>query len=494
MSYVMGVDVGSQSVKGVLLDPDGRQVAAGGHGYPMSHPAAGWAEQDPLDWYGGLAEVSRRLVKTAGIRPGEVGHLCLASQVDGVVVTEADLTPRRPAIIWLDCRATAEAAELAERVGADRIFAITGLNADALHVAPKIAWLRRHEPEVLRLASALLPVGGWLLAKLTGVLAQDPANASSTMLFDVTSGNWSDELLAAMSLDPALLGAVRPSTEVAGTLTATAAGDLGLSTGCRVLVGTGDEHAASVGAGAVRPGIVADVAGTAEPVTVTARTPVFDPTRLVETHAHALPGLLLVENPGFVSGGCTLWLAGTILGLDQGTLIGRASTVPAGSDGALFLPTLSGATTPVWDDRMRGVFAGLSMNHGPAHLARAVIEGCVYALRDIVDRLGELGLLTADSEIRVVGGGARSALWLQIKADVLNRPVRAVRRLDGAASGAALLAGLTAGTFDSVEDAVERGVDLDPQPYLPDPHRAEIYTHGHAAYRRLFYATREAMS
>src|SRR4051794_1945914 len=182
LSYVMGVDVGSQSVKGVLLDPGGQQVASADRGHPMSHPADGWAEQDPLDWYRGVAEVSRRLVESAGIGAGEVGHLCLSSQVDGVVAAEADLTPCRPAIIWLDRRATAEAADLAGRVGADRIFAITGLNADASHVAPKIAWLRRHEPGVMRRAAALPTVGGWLLGKLTGALAQDPANASSTML------------------------------------------------------------------------------------------------------------------------------------------------------------------------------------------------------------------------------------------------------------------------------------------------------------------------
>ncbi|MBO3749269.1 hypothetical protein J5X84_24585 [Streptosporangiaceae bacterium NEAU-GS5] len=494
MSYVMGVDVGSQSVKGVLLDPGGEHVASASRGHAMSHPADGWAEQDPLEWYRGVAEISRRLVESAGIDAREVGHLCLSSQVDGVVAAEADLTPCRPAIIWLDRRATAEAADLAGRVGADRIFAVTGLNADASHVAPKIAWLRRHEPDVMRRAAALPTVGAWLLATFTGVLAQDPANASSTMLFDVTAGCWSGELLAAASLDPALLGAVLPSTEVAGTLTATAARDLGLTVRCQVLVGTGDEHAASVGAGAVRPGIVADVTGTAEPVAVTARTPVFDPDRLVETHAHAVPGLLLVENPGFVSGGSTLWLAGTVLGIGQRELIERAADAPAGAGGVLFLPALSGSTAPVWDDGMRGVFAGLSMNHGPAHLARAVVEGCCYALRDIVDRLDELGLMGAEAEIRVVGGGARSPFWLQVKADVLGREVRAVRGPDRAASGAALLAGLAAGTFASIDDAVARGVDLDPRPYRPDPHRAELYAEGHARYRRLFDATREAMS
>ena len=167
------------------------------------------------------------------------------------------------------------------------------------------------------------------------------------------------------------------------------------------------------------PGLVADVTGTAEPVAVTARGPVFDPERVVETHAHAISGLLLVENPGFVSGGCTLWCGENILGTDQAGLFVQAAQAPPGSDGVLFLPALSGATVPRWNDRMRGVFAGLSMNHGRAELARSVIEGCTFALRDVLGRMDALGL--SGEEIRVVGGGARSELWLQIKADVTGR-------------------------------------------------------------------------
>ena len=189
---------------------------------------------------------------------------------------------------------------------------------------------------------------------------------------------------------------------------------------------------ACVGAGAITPGLVADVTGTAEPVAVTATSPVFDSERVVETHAHAITGLLLVENPGFVSGGCTLWCAEAILGTDQAGLFAQAASAPAGAGGVLFLPALSGATVPRWNDRMRGVFGGLAMNHDRSHLARAVLEGCAFALRDVLGRLDALGL--GGQEIRVVGGGARSELWLQIKADVTgpDRPAGAGRRADGA--------------------------------------------------------------
>jgi xylulokinase len=259
-----------------------------------------------------------------------------------------------------------------------------------------------------------------------------------------------------------------------------------------VCVGTGDEHAASLAAGAVRPGVIADVTGTAEPVTVASPEPVVDPAQLVETHAHAAAGMFLVENPGFVSGGSTLWLAERILRCAQADVFDLAARSPAGSDGVLFVPALSGAMAPRWNSAMRGAFAGLAMNTTAEHLARAVLEGCAYALRDIVDRLDALGL--ADGEVRVVGGGGRSALWCQVKADVLNRPVRRVLAEEATALGAALLAGMAVGTFTDISDAVDRAVALAPDPVTPDPAGVEAYAAAYPRYRTLFDHIEEALT
>jgi xylulokinase len=275
-------------------------------------------------------------------------------------------------------------------------------------------------------------------------------------------------------------------------LTAAAAAELGLSTGCAVVTGTGDEHAACIGAGAITPGLVADVTGTAEPVAVTAAKPVFDSERVVETHAHAITGLLLVENPGFVSGGCTLWCAEAILGTDQAGLFAAAAAAPAGAGGVLFLPALSGATVPRWNDRMRGVFGGLAMNHGRSHLARAVLEGCAFALRDVLGRLDALGL--GGPEIRVVGGGARSELWLQVKADVTGRTVQPVLADEPTALGAAILAGLAAGTFAGPADAVARTVAVAPRCYQPDERVKMVYDERYAQYRALYDGAEGALA
>jgi xylulokinase len=482
MKHVVGIDVGSQSVKGCLVSPGGDVLAVGRAPCVMTHPAGGWAEQDPAQWRDGIAAVVRELIERAGLGAADVGTIGMASQVDGVVPVDAGGRALRHAVIWLDRRATRQADALVDRVGAEELFRRTGLNPDASHSAPKMMWLREHEPAVYRAARSLPAVGGYLTGWLTGSIVLDHANASSTLLYDVAKGDWSDELVEAARLDRALLPPIRPSTDVAGHLTGPAAEALGLTRDCAVVVGTGDDHGAALGAGLLRPGLVADVTGTAEPVGAVAAEPCFDPERLVETHAHAVPGTLFVENPGFVSGGSTLWLAERVLHRPQADVFDLAAQAPAGSDGVLFLPTLSGATAPRWNDSMLGAFAGLGMNHDDTHLCRAVLEGCAFALRDIVDRLAALGL--AEREVRVVGGGARSDLWNQIKADVLDRPVRPVLAQEPTAVGAAMLAGVAGGVFADFDDAVARAVRVAPEPLRPD--RPDRYAERYAAYRRLY--------
>jgi xylulokinase len=489
MGYVIGVDVGSQSVEAVLVDEDGATLGIARAGYDLSHPASGWAEQDPGAWERAIAQSVRELRAETGIGRADVTMLALACQVDGLVALGADLRPLRPAIIWLDRRATHQSASLCAAVGEAELVARTGLNPDASHVAPKAMWLRDAEPDTYRRTRWLAPVGGHLNGWLTGEVVQDHANASSTLLYDLITREWCPELVERAELDIARLPAIRPSFDVIGPLRPGAAERLGLSTRCRVAVGTGDEHAAALGAGALAPGIVVDVTGTAEPVAVPTWERILDDQRLLETHAHAAPEMFLVENPGFVSGGSTKWWA-ALHGVSQAEMFGLAELAPPGSDGALFLPTLSGATSPRWNDRIRGSFAGLGLHHDRPHLARAVLEGCSYALRDIVDRLAEMSL--ADEEVRVVGGGARSALWLQIKADVTGRPMREVQGQAATGVGAAMLAGVGAGYFADLPEAAARVVKLADEPLLPHASTRELYDQAYGAYRRLFDAIETA--
>ncbi len=484
MTYVLGVDVGSQSMKSVLLDPEGAPVGSQAHRLTMTHPNPGWAEQDPHQFEEGLAQLIVETLARAGVTGTEVGALSLACQVDGVVPIAKEGSALGAAIIWLDRRAESQAEAMSRKVGPERLFEITGLVPDASHSGPKIVWLREHDPEAFAVASAFPPVAGYLLYRLTNRLALDHANASSSLLYDLRTRQWSEELLDSFDLSVGQLGEILEAGDVAGTLTAEAAAMTGLSTNCEVLVGTGDEHAGSIGAGAIDEGLITDVTGTAEPVTVASKNVVLDYHGLVETHAHALRGFYLVENPGFVSGGSTKWLAENVLHVSQPEFFDLAAAATPGADGAIFLPTLSGAMTPRWNGRMRGVFAGLAMGHTSATLARAVLEGCAYGLRDITNRFFELGL--GEDEIRVVGGGAASDTWLQIKADVTGRPVRRVLVPEATAHGAALLAGVAAGTFSGLDDAVQRTVQVADQPFVADPARASLYDEAYVRYRALF--------
>src|SRR4051812_24173745 len=483
MGCVIGVDVGSQSVKAVVADDQGRALAAASAPCAMHHPASGWAEQDPAGWTGALIAAVREARAGAGLGRDDITMLALACQVDGLVALDARLRPIRPAIIWLDRRATDQSAALAHAVGEPELVRRTGLNPDASHVAPKAMWLRDVEPANYAAARWLASAGAHMNGWLTGEVAHDHAHASSTLLYDLRRRAWSEDLVGHAGLDAASLPAIRPAGTVLGTLLPEVADALGLSRHCRVLVGTGDDHAGALGAGALAPGVIVDVTGTAEPVAVPSREAVLDDERLIETHAHAVEEMLLIENPGFVSGGSTRWWAAT-QGIPQAELFGLAALAPPGSDGALFLPTLSGSTAPRWNGRMRGCFAGLALSHDAAHLARAVLEGCAYALRDIVDRFAALEL--AGEEIRVVGGGARSALWLQIKADVTGRPVRPVLGDCATSTGAAMLAGVANHTFQDLDEAAAASVELATEAIEPDARNAAVYDQAYSSYRALF--------
>lgn len=485
MGYVIGCDLGSQSVKAVLAGEDGSVRGTVAAPLEIRNRHAAWADQDPRDWLTAVGSAVRSVRAEAGIGADAVEAIGFASQVDGVVAVDAANRPLAHAIIWMDRRATQEAEQLVAAVGGDEIFRITGLNADAYHVAPKIAWLRANDEDARDADAYLLP-GSFLAAYATGRRVVDHANASSTMLYDVHRRAWSADLLAAADLDVGRLAPIAEAADVAERLTPGVADELGLTTGCVVAVGTGDEHGACLGAGALGRGVICDISGTAEPVAAAADAVIVDETRLVETHAHAIADTWLIENPGFVSGGSTRWLA-ALLGVDQEQLADLAESAPPGARGVTFLPALSGSVTPRWNAAARGVFSGLSLLHSAPDLARALYEGCCYALRDIVERLDALGL---GGELRVVGGGARSVFWLQLKADVTGRPVRRVQTDEATAMGAAMLAAVAAGWHPTIQDGAERYVRLAPRVVEPtaDPAARDAYAAGYQSYRNLFDA------
>jgi xylulokinase len=480
---VIGCDVGTQSTKALLLDDRGTTVGRGSRGYPTHHPAPGWAEQDPRDWLTALRGAIADALAAARVQPHDIGAIGIAAQVDGIVAVDKNNEPLDRAPIWMDRRATAEMASVAGRIGAETIRAISGANADPSHGGAKIVWLRDH---LTSTPDGYLVPAAFVVAYLTGQRTIDPANASSLLLLDVAAGSWSTALLDAFDVDPRQIGELAPATAIAGGLRPDAATDLGLAPGCAVVVGTGDEHAACLAAGVLRPGVIGDIIGTAEPVAAASDVPVADPEALVETHAHAAPDRWLVEHPGFVSAGSVRWLAEDMLRCSQADIFRLAAEAPAGAGGVRFVPALGGATTPRWNANVFGAFAGLTAGHDRRHLARAVLEGSAFAVRDVVERLDVLGL--RGDTIRVVGGGARDRAWLQMRADATGRRVERLCEPEATALGAALAAAVAVGWFPDLDAAAAATLRTDPAVCEPDASLRAVYDDGWAAYRATFDA------
>jgi len=487
LSYVIGVDLGTQSLKGLLVDPQGKIIAESSCAHDPIYPNPGWAEQAVEDYLHSFTKVVQELIAVSGIDPAEVGTIGMDAINDSVIAVDENGAPLMNCIIWMDRRAEAEIARIAKLVDPDRVFEVTGLNLDSSHTAAKMLWIKENRPDVFARARYLLNVDSFMVNWMTGVAAVDYAQASASMLYNVAKMDWDPEMCRAFGLDPALLGTLNKSQTVAGTLTENAAHRLGLTTKTKVIIGTGDEHSACLGSGLVRPGMVCDITGTAEPVAGTSDKPVFDTHgHLVETHHSADSRLWLVENPGFVSGGSTRWYKDTLLKTAGYDLMNeQAMRSPIGSNGLTFLPCMSGAMTPTWDGSARGTFTGLSLSHTLDDLSRAVFEGIFFGLRDNVDRFEQIGMDC--SSVRIVGGSTKSPFWCQMKADVLGKPLVATKNPEGAAIGAAMLASVAEGNFADLDEAAEAMVELGAT-YEPDPGRKAAYDEAYRRYLAAYYA------
>jgi len=451
-SPLIGIDVGTSGVKAIAISPDGEVLASADESYPLSTPHPGWSEQDPDDWWGAAEACLARLPD------GPVG---LSGQMHGLVTLGAGEQVLRPAILWNDQRTTAECAEIEARVGLDRLIALTGNRALTGFTAPKLLWLRAHEPETYaRIRHVLLPKD-YVRLRLTGEHAIDAADASGTLLFDVAGRRWSEEVCDALEIPAEWLPPAYESTEIAGA---------------------GDQAAAALGIGITAPGPVSVVLGTSGVVFAVLPAYAPDPEARVHVFCHAVPGTWHAMGVMLSAAGSAAWLR-EALGADLQALDAEAADWEAGVEGLLFAPYLAGERTPHADANARGAFTGLSVRHDRGALWRAMLEGVAYGLRDSLELLRDLGI---SPEVgRVSGGGARSELWLRIVASVLNLPLERTVSEEGSAFGAALLAGVRAGVFADAGEAVSRCVRVRDR-VEPDPGWVAVYERGYDRYRTLY--------
>jgi xylulokinase len=457
---LVGLDVGTTGVKAIAIAAEGDVISSEEAGYALSTPQPGWSEQDPEDWW----RASELALSRLGVESTTIG---LSGQMHGLVCLDEHGSVIRPAILWNDQRTAAECAEIEDRVGLDRLIALTGNRALTGFTAPKLLWLRRHEPDTYRRIHRVVLPKDYVRLRLTGQWAIDVADASGTLLFDVVHRRWSDEVLEALEIPGEWLPPVHESTEVAGA---------------------GDQQAAALGVGVIEPGTVSVVLGTSGVVLAALPGYAHDPQARVHAFCHALPDTWEAMGVMLNAAGSLRWFRDALApGTSFEELTAEAAHSAAGADGVLFLPYLQGERTPHADPDARGAFSGLALQHTRGSLVRAVLEGVAYGLRDSLELLRELGVNPTAG--RASGGGARSRLWLEIVASVLGLPLERTVVEEGSAYGAALLAGVADGTFSSAQEAVAACVRVR-ETIEPNPAWVGRYADRYARFRALYPAIR----
>lgn len=494
MPYLIGLDIGTSGAKALVADLDGRVLGTATGEYPLSQPRPLWSEQDPADWWRGAQQALRGALAASGVDGAQVIGLGLTGQMHGATFLDAADAVVRPAMLWNDQRTGAACAEITARVGAERLIAITGNPALTGFQAPKIVWLRHEEPaSYARVAGVLLPKD-YIRLQLTGERATDASDAAGTLLLDLRARDYSQELLDALEIPRAWLPRVHEGPEVTGGLRAEVAAALGLPAGLPVVAGGGDNAAAAVGTGVVRAGVVSSSIGTSGVLFAHSDGPALDPGGRLHGFCHAVPGAYHLMAVTLSAGGALQWLRDTLRAvvpsLGYAELAALAEAAPPGAEGLLFAPYLTGERTPHLDPLARGAWVGLTSRHGLGHMARAVLEGVVFALRDGLEIMRGLGVPAA--EIRATGGGGKHPLWRSLQADIYGVAVQTLAAEEGPAYGAALLAGVGAGAYADVAEAVARGVRVTGATE-PDAERARRYDEVYAAYTALYPALKDSM-
>ncbi|MFS8640673.1 MAG: xylulokinase [Symbiobacteriaceae bacterium] len=512
----VGIDVGTTGCRALAVDAEGVVRAEATTEYGFAMPRPGWTEQDPEEWWSGAVRCLRSLVAQVGA--GAIRGVGLTGQMHGSVFLDGRGAVIRPALLWNDQRTVAQCDAIEARVGSERLYALAGNPALTGFTAPKLLWVREHEPDAYaRLAHLLLPKD-YVRFRLTGAIATDVTDASGTLLLDVAGRRWSQEILAALDIDERILPALYESADVTGAVSEEAARATGLAAGTPVVAGAGDQAAGAVAAGAVTPGIAAVAVGTSGVVFLPSEEPVhpraddvaappgLEPESLKTVHSfcHAVPGLWHAMGVMLSAGGSLRWLRDALYAAEaaeaarQGAdvydrITADAAEVAPGAEGLLFLPYLAGERTPHFDPFVRGSFLGLSLGHRRQHLARAVLEGIAFGLRDCLDLVRRLA--GEPAEVRIMGGGAKSEVWREIIAAVLGVPLRRLGVDEGPALGAAILAAVGVGAFADVRSACQAMVRLgsvtEPPASWPSLYEALLLAY-RGAYRQVAPVFREA--
>ncbi len=493
MAVILGIDLGTSNVKAMLLDSDRGIISSASRGYDVDIPQIGWAEQSPELWWRRILECLAEL--KAGFRKDfdAVAAIGFASQMHGLVMLGRDGRPLYPAVIWLDQRAAAEAAEIESVYPPEKTAELFRNSVPVGFALPSLLWMKRNRPEIyLKIDKIMLPKD-YIRFRLTGLAGCEYSDASASAAFSMPDKNWAFDLLERLDIDSSMFPPLSGSSMVAGTVTKGAAAETGLCEGIPVVHGSGDQQAQSIGNGAVKEGIVTSNIGTSGQVAAFSGSGIYDPQLRTHTFCHAADNAYSVFG-AILCGGISLkWLKNGILRTSASyeQLISSAAEVTPGSGGVIFLPYLTGERTPHMDPAASGMFFGLKLGHEQNTLCRAVMEGVVLSLNDSLVILKEIGV--KPDRLIAAGGGTASPLWLQMQADIFNTEIEICTTPEQSCMGACIVAGSGTGIFSSIEEACSRHVKYSEKTYSPNPVNAELYAEQFLKYRKLYENNKELM-
>ena len=485
----LGIDVGTGGSRAVLIDTNGSLIASATVEHaPFASLEIGWAEQLPEDWRRASFEAIRQVLAQENVRAEDIKAVGLSGQMHGAVFLDEAGEVLRPSIIWCDQRTEKQCRELTERIGAERLIELVSNPALTNFTLTKMLWLRENEPEIWHRTRTVLLPKDYLRFCLTGDRATDVSDASGTLLLDVKNRKWSAEMLAAVEMDESLLPKLYESTEITGVISKECAAETGLSEGTSVVAGAGDNAAGAIGMGIARVGAVSATIGTSGVVFAVTDKPSIDTKGRIHTFCHAVPNRWHVTGVTQAAGLSFRWFRDNFAaGESYDELVDKASKISVGADGLLWTPYLMGERTPHIDPNVRASLIGLTASHTKAHVVRAILEGVAFSLRDSMEIFKQLNIPI--ETIRLGGGGARSALWRQIQADVYGQTVEIVASDEGAAYGAALLAGVGAGAWQTVDEACETTIRI-AEKTAPNDESIEILNRRYQVYQTIYPSLR----
>jgi xylulokinase len=495
MPHLLGIDIGTSGTKTLICNDRGKVLATAMAEHRISTPKPGWSEQDPLNWWSATCKATKAVLKQAKVKPADIGGIGLSGQMHGSVFLGDGEKPLRPALLWNDQRTAGQCAEIESKAGGrEALIELVANPALTGFTAPKILWVRQHEPKVYEKTKHILLPKDYIRYRMTGEYATEVSDASGMLLLDVVNRTWSDKLLGLLQIDKSLLGKLHESYEVTGTLNAQGARSLGLRQGIPVVGGGGDQAAGAVGNGIVMSGIVSATLGTSGVVFAHSDQPTRDPQGRVHTMCHAVPGKWCVFGCMLSAGGSFQWfrnqfgqrevLAAAKRKIDPyELLVKEASKAPPGSEGLFFLPYLTGERCPYPDPCARGGWIGLTARTLRRDVIRSLLEGVTFGMRDALEIMR--GMNIPITQVRASGGGARSAFWRQLQADIYNTPIVLTNAAEGPAYGVALLAGVGTGAFSSVEEACGSAIKQTKK-IVPNKKLAPLYERQYQVYRKLY--------